>query len=122
VHEDVGPAPRTVAAGLGLNAYRIVQEALTNAIRHGAAERAWVHLWSTAQTLQIQIDDNGRGLPDGHRNGHGLIGVAERVALHGGTSRLGASPRGGCRLMATLAYGHAQPHEPDAGEAPLAER
>lgn len=59
--------------------------------------------------LCIQVDDNGHGLQaDARPAGHGLIGVAERVALHGGTSALGVSPRGGCRLEleAMLAVGN----------------
>lgn len=108
VHADLDDPPVTVAPTLGLNSYRIVQEALTNAIRHGAAERAWVRAWFTAGMLHIQVDDNGRGLgADSPSSGHGLIGIAERVALHGGASGLGPSPRGGCRLDATLAVGTA---------------
>ena len=103
VHAELDFDGDGVPSALSLNAYRIVQEALTNAIRHGAAERAWVCVCSTADELHIQVDDNGRGLPpDGHLAGHGLIGVAERASLHGGTSAIGPSPRGGCRLEAVL--------------------
>lgn len=103
VHADLPDATTKVDPALGLNAYRIVQEATTNAIRHGAAERAWVSVWIEADALRIQVDDNGRGeVPGARSDGHGLIGIAERAALHGGKSALGVSPRGGCRLAATL--------------------
>lgn len=103
VHAEFAPPPVPIASTTGLNAYRIVQEALTNAIRHGAAERAWVRIWLTNDRLHIQIDDNGRGLAaDAPAAGHGLVGIAERAGLNGGSSEFGPSPRGGCRLKATL--------------------
>lgn len=108
VHADLDDASVAVAPALGLNSYRIVEEALTNAIRHGGAERVWVRVSFSADMLHVRVDDNGRGLrADGRPAGHGLIGVAERASLHDGTSALGPSPRGGCRLEATLArHGH----------------
>jgi signal transduction histidine kinase len=106
VHAEVATAPAGIAPALGLNVHRIVQEGLTNVIRHAAAERAWVAVRFDADAVHIEIDDNGRGLrSDGPPPGHGLVGVAERAALHDGTSVLGASPRGGCRLEARLALG-----------------
>lgn len=103
VHTEIHPAPEQLAPGTGLTVFRIVQEGLTNVLRHGAAERAWVRVWFDGQELRIQVDDDGRGLPPiPGRSGHGLIGVSERVALHGGTSELVPSPHGGCRLRATL--------------------
>lgn len=107
VHDELDDAPVAVAPALGLHAYRIVQEALTNALRHGAAERVWVRVWVTARTLHVRVDDNGRGLGAAGGTGHGLVGIAERAALHAGTAELGPSPHGGCRLEATLALGHA---------------
>lgn len=119
VHADLDAASAPVAPALGLNTYRIVQEALTNAIRHGGAERVWVRVSFSADILLVQVDDNGRGLrADGRPAGHGLIGVAERAALHDGTSALGPSPRGGCRLEATLTLGHAHRPELEAVDAP----
>jgi signal transduction histidine kinase len=102
VHEDVGPLPRDLATALSLNAYRIVQEALTNVVRHGAAERAWLRVAVDGQHLHIEVDDNGRGLPPDHRPGHGLVGMAERAALHGGSATIGPSARGGCRVAVIL--------------------
>lgn len=103
VHDDLEPVTTTVSAAVGLNAFRIVQEGLTNAIRHGAAERAWVRVWYADGLLHVRVDDNGRGLDDEvPPSGHGLVGVAERAGLHGGTSAFGPSPRGGCRLEAAM--------------------
>ena len=111
VHADLDTDSATVAPALGLNAYRIVEEALTNAIRHGSAERVWVRVALGPDRLDISVDDNGRGLrAEGHSPGHGLIGVAERAALHDGTSGLGASARGGCLLEATMSLA-----DPDVG-------
>jgi signal transduction histidine kinase len=102
VHEEIAPLPDDLPAALSLNAFRIVQEALTNVVRHGAAERAWLRVTVDRDRIGIEVDDNGRGLPAGHRPGHGLVGMTERAALHGGTATIGASPRGGCRVEVTL--------------------
>lgn len=92
-----------VPTPLGLHAYRIVEEGLTNVLRHSGADRAWVRLEVEDATILLTIDDDGHGLPDdGPRDGHGLIGVAERVALHGGHCDLGPGAHGGCRLTASL--------------------
>jgi signal transduction histidine kinase len=108
VHEELHSSGVAVARALGLNAYRIVQEALTNAIRHGAAERAWIRAWFDGEALHLQIDDNGRGMKEGCApTGHGLVGMAERAELHGGAMAFGPSPRGGCRVAAQLPIGHA---------------
>ena len=80
-------------------------------------------MWFAAGKLHVQVDDNGRGLTGGgHQDGHGLVGIGERAALHDGTSRLVGSDRGGCRLEATLALG--PPDRPDLApvEAPAAGR
>jgi signal transduction histidine kinase len=119
VHPEIDAASASVSTALGLNAYRIVEEALTNAMRHGGAERVWVRVSVSAETLDIQVDDNGRGLrSDGRPAGHGLIGVAERAALHDGASAIGPSHRGGCRLRATLSRGQGRSAELEADDTP----
>jgi signal transduction histidine kinase len=106
VHAEIDDPPGPIPPALGLNTYRIVQEGLTNALRHGAADRAWVQIWFTPDRLHVRVDDDGRGLgPQDHPGGHGLVGVAERAALHDGTSSLAPGPRGGCRLDVTLGLG-----------------
>jgi signal transduction histidine kinase len=102
VDEEIQPLPDDLATALSLNVYRIVQEALTNVVRHGAAERAWLKVTTVGDRLRIEVVDNGRGLPPDHRPGHGLVGMAERAALHSGDVSLGPSPGGGCRLEANL--------------------
>jgi signal transduction histidine kinase len=87
--------PRTLPEGVGLCAYRIVQEALTNTLKHADASGASVNVRYAADALELQVVDDGRGRPEvnGEAGGHGLIGMRERVALFGG--ELTASPRAG---------------------------
>jgi signal transduction histidine kinase len=91
--------PGRLAPGVDLAAYRIVQEALTNTLRHAGPARAEVLVRYHEDALELEIVDDGRGPgpPDGvagsggHGSGHGLVGMRERVALYGGT--LHAGPR-----------------------------
>jgi len=87
--------PRTLPEGVGLCAYRIVQEALTNTLKHADASGASVNVRYAADALELQVVDDGRGRSEvnGEAGGHGLIGMRERVALFGG--ELTASPRAG---------------------------
>jgi signal transduction histidine kinase len=112
VGEDV-PTP------VGLHVYRIVEEGLTNVLRHSGAQRAWVRLRFDDGTIHLTVDDNGQGPPEaGSREGHGLVGVAERVALQGGHSSLAAGPHGGCRLTASLPLAPASSDEASRAEEP----
>jgi signal transduction histidine kinase len=88
--------------GVDLAAYRIVQEALTNALRHSGAGWAHVVLGYGHGGLDIVIEDDGRGLASVTTGGHGLVGVRERVALYDGSVTLGTAASGGVRLEATL--------------------
>jgi signal transduction histidine kinase len=99
--------PRDLAAGLDLSAYRIVQEALTNVLKHAGRATPTVRLCYGDHALELEVRDDGRGLaaalvgaPPG--GGNGLVGMRERVALYGG--RLTAGPRrgGGYEVRATL--------------------
>ncbi len=106
----VDPGARTLPLGLGLSAYRIVQEALTNALKHAPGSRVTVRLDRRADALSIEVE-NGCGrsrAADTVASGHGLVGVRERVALFGGTLSAGPTDGGGFRLVATL------PAPPDA--------
>jgi signal transduction histidine kinase len=95
--------PRPLAAGLDVSAYRIVQEALTNTLRHARSRRAQVTLRWSANTLEIEVSDDGVG-PSSEPTtaGHGLLGIRERVALFGGALVTGRSELGGYLLAATL--------------------
>lgn len=77
--------PRDLSTGLELSAYRIVQEALTNVRRHANAEGASVRLTYLPDALDIEVVDDGNGSATPVRFGHGLVGIRERVALHGGS-------------------------------------
>jgi signal transduction histidine kinase len=101
-------------AGMDLAAYRIIQEALTNSVKHGGKARAsaTVTIRYAEDVLEIEVVDDGRGAAaqllaglDGH--GHGLIGMKERVALFGGVLEAGPVLTGGYRVFARM------PLEPD---------
>jgi signal transduction histidine kinase len=94
--------PQPLPADAEVAAYRIVQEALTNTVKHAAATRARVHLDWTGASLVITVDDDGRGGPH-HGSGHGLIGIRARAKACGGTAEAGAQP-GGYRVRAALPY------------------
>ena len=87
-----------LSPGVDLAAYRIVQEALTNVRRHAGASRVAVRVRFAEGALDLEVLDDGRGLPDDPRDGRGLLGMRERVALYGGTlaTRPGPDGRGLC--------------------------
>jgi signal transduction histidine kinase len=96
--------------GLDLAAYRIVQEALTNARRHaGPSTSARVRVHIDDGDVDIEVTDDGAGQrpPSAPGNGHGLLGLRERVALYGGQFDAGAVPGGGFRIHARLPIGGA---------------
>jgi signal transduction histidine kinase len=97
-----------LSEGIGLSVYRIVQEALTNVVRHAAPAKCRVVVEADEKEVRIEVTDDGPGgrvLP--RRPGHGLIGIRERVTMYGGTFAAGARPEGGFRLRAQLPYGGA---------------
>jgi signal transduction histidine kinase len=94
-----------LAPGLDVSAYRIVQEALTNTLRHARSQRAQVVLRWSSSTLEIEVSDDGVGpAPNVESAGHGLLGIRERVALFGGALVTGRSELGGYLLAATLPF------------------
>jgi signal transduction histidine kinase len=101
VHGD----PRPVSPTVEIAAYRIVQESLTNALRHAGASAATVTLSYTDPDLRLEITDDGRG-PSGdrasHGAGHGIAGMRERAAAARGTLEAGPRPGGGFRVSARL--------------------
>ncbi|MEV7556292.1 histidine kinase [Streptomyces sp. NPDC089795] len=86
-------AVRELPAALEATVYRVVQEALTNVVKHAGAAAADVVLAYGPGTLTVTVTDDGRG-PGGASGGHGLIGVRERAAAHGGTAWTGPRPDG----------------------------
>jgi signal transduction histidine kinase len=92
------PLPRAI----DLSAYRIVQEGLTNALKHAHAKRADVTLGYAPDELRIEVRDDGRGVSSSDGRGHGLVGVRERVKIYGGEMSATAAPEGGFVLSARL--------------------
>ena len=90
-------APRPLAPALELSAYRIVQEAVTNAVRHAGRAAATITLRYEPAGLAIDVVDDGSGERARPRRGHGLTGMRERVALFGGAFTAGPAPGGGLR-------------------------
>jgi signal transduction histidine kinase len=96
-------APLEVPPAVGLSAYRIVQEALTNSMRHGHARHATVSLRYADNALVIEVVDDGTGTGEGANGAaHGLVGMRERAAIFGGQVDAGPRDRGGFRVSATL--------------------
>ena len=88
--------------GLDLSAYRIVQEALTNVVRHAGPATARVRIRYAPDTVDIEVVDDGRGAGTGRGDGHGIAGMRERAALYGGSLDAGPLPGGGFRVAARL--------------------
>jgi signal transduction histidine kinase len=92
-------------SGIDLSAYRIVQEALTNALKHAGPTRATVTVRYAEDGLELEIADEGRGgATAGDGVGHGLAGMGERVALYGGTLRTGTRAGGGYAVNVRLPF------------------
>jgi signal transduction histidine kinase len=93
--------PRPVDPGVGLSLYRVVQEALTNVRRHSTAREARVtvrHL-DDPRAVEVEVlDDGAPRAPHEQSGGHGLVGVHERAAAHGGVAETGPRPQGGFRV------------------------
>jgi signal transduction histidine kinase len=106
-----------------LNRYRILQEALTNVLKHAGPASVIVTIVERVGETTLEVVDDGRGLaatanPPGTPGGHGLAGMRERAALFGGSIEAGARPGGGYRVFATLVWDNVA----DAPSAPLVER
>jgi signal transduction histidine kinase len=101
---DIEGAPFPLGAAAGLTAYRIVQEALTNTIRHAGARRARVTIRYNAPLVEVRVADDGTAAarPPGGRHGHGIDGMRERAALHHGSVSAGPAPEGGWLVSGVL--------------------
>jgi signal transduction histidine kinase len=92
-----------------LSAYRIVQEGLTNAVKHASASRVEVTLRYRPDELEIEVRDDGQGASQTDGLGHGLVGIRERVKIYGGDMSAGSAPEGGFVLRTRLPVGDRAP-------------
>jgi signal transduction histidine kinase len=102
VELEVDGAPHQLPPGIDLAAYRVVQEALTNALKYAGPAHAWVSVSWGERELALTIANDGRGDGDGTGSGHGLDGMRERVALYGGEIASGPREGGGYIVRARL--------------------
>jgi signal transduction histidine kinase len=109
VELNVEGRPQQLPPGVDLSAYRIVQEALTNTLKHAHASNARVLVRYGNQELELEIVDDGRGpTADGAQEGHGIIGMRERAALVGGRLGVGPASEGGFAVRARIPLGEAE--------------
>lgn len=99
--QTLGPQ-RSLPAAVELNAYRVVQEGLTNALKHAGHAKVNVLLHYRPSDLEIEIADDGRATQRGNGGGHGLPGLRERVAVFSGSFEAGRQPEGGWRIRASF--------------------
>jgi signal transduction histidine kinase len=105
VELEVAGAPRELPPGVDLAAYRVVQEALTNALKYAGPAHAWVAVRWRDRELELEIANDGRGMNIGDGDGsggHGLAGMRERVSLYGGDIESGERSGGGYVVRARL--------------------
>jgi signal transduction histidine kinase len=99
--------PMTLSSGLDLTAFRILQEALTNVVKHAGPAHVDVCIRYGTDDLEVEVADDGRGAAsdlDTIGGGHGLVGMRERVELYGGSLSTGPRSGGGYRVTARLPY------------------
>ena len=94
--------PVQLPVGLDLTAYRLVQEGLTNTLKHAGAEHAEVVVRYGEDHIELTVSDDGEGAGNGDGSGHGLVGMRERVSVYGGELEAGPRAEGGYRLRAKL--------------------
>jgi signal transduction histidine kinase len=95
-------APRSLPPALDLSAFRIVQEALTNTLKHAGPAQACVTVRYADSAVELEVTDNGRGPSGGRSTGHGLVGMRERAAMFGGDLEAARGGEGGFIVRARL--------------------
>jgi signal transduction histidine kinase len=102
VELSIEGTPEQLPAGVDLTAYRLVQEGLTNALKHAQARHAEVLVRYGEGHVEVSVSDDGHGLGSGDGGGHGLVGMRERVSVYGGELEAGPRAGGGYRICARL--------------------
>ncbi|WUD50987.1 histidine kinase [Streptomyces europaeiscabiei] len=122
VELTVTGTPSPLSPGAGLAAYRVVQEALTNTVKHAAGARVRVTVDHTPTEVRLEVTDTGgtRTSAAASGTGRGLLGLRERLAVHGGTLRTGPRPTGGYRVQAVIPLDDAPTENRPAGASPAA--
>jgi signal transduction histidine kinase len=107
VELDIHGEQHTLPESVDLSAYRIIQEALTNILKHAGPATASVVIKFSREMIELTVSDNGKGrvkLESGKPGGRGIIGMRERVSLHGGKLETGNTPGGGFFVKAKLPF------------------
>ena len=100
--------PRRLPPAVDLACYRVVQESLTNVVRHARASRAEITVRHADGRVAVEVTDDGRADPgngSGNGSGQGILGMRERARALGGSLEAGPRPQGGFRVLATLPVG-----------------
>lgn len=108
IDRRVTGSPRPLSPGVDLALYRVVQEALTNTLRHADARHAVVEIEHTTDAVRVQVTDDGRNAHEPASTGGGLLGIRERIGMLGGQVELGPVGTGGFRVAVSV------PTEPQA--------
>lgn len=101
---EAGNMPPSFGDEIDMAVYRVVQEALTNAMRHGRASHVWVHFWIVDDHLELSVQDDGLGAKDIVK-GIGLSGMEERIKHLGGSIKAGNAPEGGFKVLVHIPLG-----------------
>jgi signal transduction histidine kinase len=104
VHAIIRGEPRPLPTGLDRAAFRIIQESLTNVVRHAKAKAATVRIQYGEESLVVQVDDDGTALVGPPKDGNGIVGMRERATALGGTLTTTRTPTGSLRITATLPF------------------
>jgi signal transduction histidine kinase len=109
---------RELPAAVDLSAYRIMQEALTNVIKHSRSDRAEVTIEVTDSQLALTVRDCGPARDEPEPDGHGVVGIRERVAFFGGETRIGTDGSGGWQVAVTIPWTSPSPAAESSGPGP----
>jgi signal transduction histidine kinase len=109
---------QALPAAVDMSAYRIAQEACTNVIKHSRADRADLEIEVTDRQLTLTVRDRGPARQDGQHDGHGLVGIRERVGFFGGDTRIGPDGAGGWEVAITIPTRGPSPESPRATREP----